>query len=401
VSSERARVVLVGAYVVGLGVSITLAETALILLAVRALWRLWRGETRFSWPLKWPIVAFIATTALAAALSARPGESLFSARNVLLVLSVWVLSDALPSVGTVTRALGGLLAVLAVVSLFGIGQVALCAEPWFVGVGTAVGAWWPSLGRAFMRCHRAHAFYSIYMTFAGVLNIVLLATLPWLMQRRPGARWAPAAWFAALVAFALTYVRGAWLGFAAGIGVLVILARRRRAVLVGGLACLTIALLLLPGVRSRARSIADPSDPTSNERVLMWRSGMAMARDHWLTGVGPAQVKRVYPDYAAAEVTHKSRGHLHNTPIQILVERGILGLAAWLWLFAAFFVHAARVLRRVGDVETRALVSGAIAAVAGFLIAGLFEHNFGDTEVLLVALLMMSIVYVVERDLVA
>ena len=379
--------------------SITLSETALILLAIRALWRLSRGPARIRWPLAWPITAFVAATLLAAALSARPAESLFEARKALYVLGVWVVLDALPGADAATRALRGLLAVLAVVSLFGIGQVALCAEPWFVSVGTAVGAWWPSLGRAFMKCHRAHGFYSIYMTFAGVLNIVLLATLPWLMERRPGARWAPAAWFVALVAFALTYVRGAWLGFAAGIGVLVILARRRRAVLVGGLALLTIALLLLPGVRSRARSIADPSDPTSNERVLMWRSGMAMALDHWLTGVGPAQVKRVYPDYAAAEVAHKSRGHLHNTPIQILVERGILGFAAWLWLFAAFFVQAARVLRRVGDAETRVVVSGAIAAVAGFLIAGLFEHNFGDTEVLLVALLMMSIVYVVERDL--
>jgi O-antigen ligase len=309
---------------------------------------------------------------------------------VLLVLGVWVLLDALPSVGAATRALSGLLAVLGVVSLIAIGQVAFCAE---------LAPWAPTLGRVATKCHRAHAFYSIYMTFAGVLNLVLLATLPWLMERRPGVRWAPAAWFVALVAFALTYVRGAWLGFAAGVGVLVVLTRRRRAALLGGLALLAVALLLLPGVRSRARSIADPSDPTTSERVHMWRSGIAMARDHLLTGVGPAQVKRVYPDYAAVEVTHKSRGHLHNTPIQILVERGIPGFAAWLWLFAAFFVHAARVLRRVGDAETRALVSGAAAAVAGFLVAGLFEHNFGDTEVLLVALLTMSIVYVVERDL--
>jgi MFS-type transporter involved in bile tolerance (Atg22 family) len=46
----------------------------------------------------------------------------------------------------------------------------------------------------------------------------------------------------------------------------------------------------------------------------------------------------------------------------------------------------------------RTLVLGAIVAVAGFVVAGLFEHNFGDTEVLLAALLAMSIVFVVERD---
>jgi O-antigen ligase len=82
----------------------------------------------------------------------------------------------------------------------------------------------------------------------------------------------------------------------------------------------------------------------------------------------------VYPAYAAPEVTNKSRGHLHDSPLQILVERGVLGLAAWLWLFGAF------------------------AAIAGFLVAGLFEHNFGDTEVLLVAMFVMAITLAIDRD---
>src|SRR5207245_721943 len=34
-----------------------------------------------------------------------------------------------------------------------------------------------------------------------------------------------------------------------------------------------------------------------------------------------------------------------------------------------------------------------------FLVAGLFEYNFGDTEVLLVALAVMALPFVVERDL--
>jgi len=380
------RVALVGIYVVGLGVSITLAEISLALLAIRFVIRLARSEARTSWPLKCPIVAFILATILAAAMSGRPGESLWSARNVLHLLGLWVVLDALPTADAVKRALAGLLGVLGVVAVISIVQVTFCAE---------LAPWTPMLGRVVTKCHRAHGFYSIYMTLAGVLNLVLLATLPWLLERR--SPWRAAAWLVSLVAFALTYVRGAWLGFAAGVAVLVPLVRRRRGVLVAGLAVIGVALLLLPGVRSRARSIGDTNDPTSSERVHMWRSGLAMARDHWLTGVGPAQVKRVYPDYAAAEVTHKSRGHLHNTPLQIVVERGVPGLAAWLSIFAAFFWRAVRVLRRT-EGEARALVSGGIAAIAGFLIAGLFEHNFGDTEVLLVALLVMASVFVVDRD---
>jgi len=44
-------------------------------------------------------------------------------------------------------------------------------------------------------------------------------------------------------------------------------------------------------------------------------------------------------------------------------------------------------------------VLGSIAAIAAFLVAGLFEYNFGDTEVLLVALALMALPFVVEREL--
>jgi O-antigen ligase len=390
---EKLRAVLVGAYVVGLGVSITLAETALFLAAVRAGWRLVRGRARIGWPLAGPIVALAAATFLAAALSARPVESLTSARSVFLLLAVWVVIDALPTVDAAARALLGLLAVLGLVSVLGIAQVAFCTEPWFIAAGAGVADRWPALGRFFVKCHRAHAFYSIYMTFGGVL-----ATLPWLLPASARPQYMRVAWLLALAAFAVTYVRGAWLGFVAGGLTVVASIRHHRVMLLAGLAAAALALLLVPGVRGRARSMVDPNDPTSSERMLMWRSGLAMARDHLVTGVGPGQVKRVYPDYAAADVANKHRGHLHNTPLQILVERGLLGLAAWSWLFGAFLARGVRAMRQVEATRPRALATGAVAAVAGFLVAGLFEHNFGDTEVLLVALFVMAILFVVERD---
>ena len=370
----------------------------LFALAVRTVWRLVHGRARITWPLAWPIGAFIVATAAAAVLSARPVDSLVAARSVFLLLGLWVIQDALPDADAVVRALRLLLVVLGAVSALGIGQVAFCTEPWFIDTGAALRSWWPSLGRAFTKCHRAHAFYSIYMTLAGVLNVALLATLPLLLLPHGLPRWAPLAWLVTLAGFALTYVRGAWLGFAAGVVALVASRRRHRVALLAGLAVLAAVLLLLPGVRGRARSIADTADPTSSDRVHMWKSGLAIARDHPMTGVGPGQVKRIYPQYAAPEVVHKHRGHLHNTPIQILVERGSLGLAAWLWLFVAFFVRAARVRRRAGEPRDHALLTGAVTAIAGFLVAGLFEYNFGDTEVLLVALFVTSIVFVIERD---
>jgi len=112
-------------------------------------------------------------------------------------------------------------------------------------------------------------------------------------------------------------------------------------------------------------------------------------------------VKHVYPTYAPPEALRRHTGHLHDTPLQIAVERGLVGLALWFWIFVAFFVRAVGVLRRVPAqaAADRALVVGALAAVTAFLVAGLFEYNFGDTEVLLAILSVMALPFVVERGL--
>ncbi|HEU5320292.1 MAG TPA: O-antigen ligase family protein, partial [Methylomirabilota bacterium] len=149
-----------------------------------------------------------------------------------------------------------------------------------------------------------------------------------------------------------------------------------------------------------ARTIGDAADDTTRERLSMAAAGLRLAREHPLTGIGPGQVKHFYPRYAPPEAMRRSTSHLHDSPLQILVERGVPALAAWLWLWAAYFARAVRTLGRLpaeaaGD---RALVTGAVMAAAAFLVTGLFEYSFGDTEVLLATLAVMALPFVVERS---
>ncbi|HXG16861.1 MAG TPA: O-antigen ligase family protein [Calidithermus sp.] len=383
------RLGLLAAFLVGLALSITLAQAALAALAVRLLWRLATGRARpGGWPLAGTFAAWVAASLLAVLLSSRPLESLSAARGLLLIATFYVVLDALADRREAAGVLGSLLALGGGLGLVGSLQVLLCPA-----LPTAA----PLLGRLARNCERAHAFYSIYMTLAGVLSLVLLATLPSLLQAGPGRRWRWLAWLLGGLGLALTYVRGAWLGFLAGAVVLLGLVRRGRLLVAAGVLVLIAAIVLTPGLRRRAESIADRTDSTARERLAMWRSGLAMVRDHPLTGIGPGQVKHRYPGYAAPEFAHKRRGHLHNTPLQVAVERGLLGLGAWLALFATFFWRSARLLGRLGpeDRQARAVVVGSIAAVAGFLVGGLTEYNFGDSEVVMVAYTVMALPFVV------
>ena len=113
---------------------------------------------------------------------------------------------------------------------------------------------------------------------------------------------------------------------------------------------------------------------------------------------GARGVKREYERYALPEAVKKRTSHVHNTPLQILVDRGVLGLAAWLWIWAAFIAKAIGLLRRLPEDAARArvLVVGSLAAIVGFLVAGLSEYNFGDSEVVMVAWALMALPWVAD-----
>jgi O-antigen ligase len=95
--------------------------------------------------------------------------------------------------------------------------------------------------------------------------------------------------------------------------------------------------------------------------------------------------------------------HMHNNPLQIAAETGIPGLLIWFWLMGQLAWDAwkryqyARRSNFNGNENYRqeALVAStaALAAWVALMVAGLFEYNFGDSEVLTFFLFLMSAPY--------
>jgi len=392
----RARVIdaLLVVLAIGLAFSITLSEFTLLILAVVLLAGV-RTEALARAPLAAPLLAFAAWSIVAALTSAEPAESLRATKSLLPLATFWIVLTALPGAAAARRFATIVFIAVTAAALASIVQVVRCPADGGYGPTPQI----PVVGVFFRKCIRAHAFFSIYMTLAGVLTVVLALTLPRLRGLpRPGL--AMLGWLTGAVSLGLTLVRGAWLGFAVGAGLVLLLARRRAAVILL-VAALVVVALGIPTVHKRLETIGDMTDPSARERLAMLVTGLRLIGEHPIAGIGPGQVKRVYPTAAPPEAVRRHTSHLHDTPLQIATERGLVGLACWLWIFVAFFARAGGVLRRVPAAATadRALVVGALAAVAAFLVSGLFEYNFGDTEVLLVTLAVMALPFVVERDL--
>jgi len=388
------------ALTVGLATSITLAEIALVALAAwLVLGRRYARAPSAAWPLLGPLAAFAAWTIVAALVSARPLESLVAARGLLTLAAFYVVVNALPDARAAERFATGLFVAVTIVALLSIVQVSFCPAE-----GTVASAPAP-LHLLMRKCGRARGFFSIYMTLAGVLSLVLLSVLPRLALGGRRAAWASPAWLGGVLALLLTSVRGAWVGFVVGAAGCVV-ALRRRWVVVGALVVVVVVTGTVATdheLQRRVRSFGDVTNDTARDRLAMFGTGLGLALAHPIAGIGPGQVKHVYPTVAPPEALRRSTSHLHNAPLQIVVERGLPGLAAWIAIWVGFFGAAARVIRRIpASAEgPRALVLGSMAALAAFLVAGLFEYNFGDTEVLLVALVLMALPFVIERDLVA
>ena len=304
--------------------------------------------------------------------------------------ALYVTADALEDARVGDRFLSWLALACAAAALAGLVQTGACPTPEPAG---GLARWF------FHRCDRARAFFSIYMTLAGVLNIALLATLPRVL---PGSfrAWSAPVWLLTALGLAVTYTRGAWIGLCAGAAALLPLSRRGRWALLAGLVLLPVIFLAGPrDVSHRFRSMFDPEEAGIKERVYMWRSGVAMWRERPLLGWGPGGVKREYTRYALPKAFKKRTGHVHNTPLQILVERGALGLATWLAIWIAFYWRAIALMRALDASHTRerALVAGSTAAVTGFLVAGLSEYNFGDSEVVMIAWAVMALPWSAAR----
>jgi O-antigen ligase len=230
------------------------------------------------------------------------------------------------------------------------------------------------------------------LTYGG--QAMLLASVGMgLLVRARDRRWKlAAAGLLALLAPALlgSFTRSAWIGTVVAAAVIVALTRARW--LAGlGVAVLVAVLALPHGYRARALSAVDPANVWNVERLEMWQAGWRMFRDHPLTGVGLQDLHPLLEQYVTpgADVPH---GHLHSIYVQIGASMGILGLAAFAWLVVGLFRTAGRGLRANlrtgrgaaggGDPWGVALRLAVVAALAGFLVSGLFEWNFGDEELL-------------------
>ena len=124
-------------------------------------------------------------------------------------------------------------------------------------------------------------------------------------------------------------------------------------------------------------------------RLAMWQVAPSILKDHPM-GVGIDNVETIMYQYNPS--LESGHAHLHNTPLQILVEMGPLGLLAFMWWMIKFLKLSCATFRRVSrnKIYEKAIMLGIFSTFIGFLVNGLVEFNFGDSEVVMIIYLIMG-----------
>jgi O-antigen ligase len=370
---ERVAYLLLLAFACAPQFSIFAAELIISIVAVLWLIIVIRGHERIAVPgMFWPLLAYAALTLVSSAFSVDYRVSFADSKQLLLFAIVPIAYRLLPG-GRTLRAVDSMITAGALSAVYGIVQYGIFN--------------FDNLGQ------RVQGTLGHYMTYSGVIMLVACVAAARVMFRPQDRVWAALIMPAVLVALALTFSRNAWVGACAGISLLFLLRDFRLVALVPVAAALFLAFAPAP-IADRLYSTFRLSDPTNVDRMAMVRSGLHIIKDDPLTGVGPDMIIQVYPHYRDPKATKQLNPHLHNVPLQIAAERGLPALGAWLWFIVVLLRDF---LRKARASASPSIATAGLAGVVAMLAAGMFEYKFGDSEFLMLFLLVVTLPYAADR----
>jgi putative inorganic carbon (HCO3(-)) transporter len=177
----------------------------------------------------------------------------------------------------------------------------------------------------------------------------------------------------------LTKSRGAWLAAASAAILLSLFRWRRSWILVALLVAAGAFALWRVGLeRAAAELIANGTIVGGPGRLEIWSRAVYVIQDFPLTGIGMGAFQQItnhlYPYFLLgpdADVPHA-----HNLFLQVAIDLGIFGLAAWLGLMTASLISARRVMlwgKSTGDSWSVGLGVGLLAAQLALLVHGVVD----------------------------
>lgn len=335
-----------------------------------------------------PILLYLGAKALGVVFSQDLVDSLNYSRSLWVILTFFIVFNYLKDIKTIRRLFTLLLVLSSIMGTYGNFQH-------FLGVNLE--STWKLIGDH----SRATGLYGLSLTYGGQLLIIFPIAVSLAFAER---NWKRKFWYvlSSILLFSgilWCWQRSVWLGAVGALVILGVMKGKKFLFLIVLTLTIVVGSLFLgsPMFAKRVKKIADISE--TNERIPLWRSTIRMIKDYPIIGVGPGEYSRVQKDYRLTEREREvSWCHAHNNLLQEMADNGIIGLLSYLWLWYIIFKVGFTALRISGRQDyRRSFLLGAISGLMGFHIEGMFEYNWGDSEVALLTWLVVGIMMVMAE----
>ena len=212
---------------------------------------------------------------------------------------------------------------------------------------------------------------------------------------------------AALAALGLTLSRGAWMGTAIGVALmLVVLPSARRWLLAVGLpvvlAGATLATLQpdqpqVQVVRARVATVNSVQDNPYDDRPSIWAEGRREVVDSPWLGQGPGQFP-VVSVRSASESASVAAVHAHSTLLTVAAELGLPAAALVVAFTLVVLTRVRRALRVLPRPRDRAVLAGAAGALAVVVGQGIIDFELRNPVIFATVTVVFALLLVVVRS---
>lgn len=156
-------------------------------------------------------------------------------------------------------------------------------------------------------------------------------------------------------------------------------------VVTGAAVTMVIGALLSPNVLQKLQSIS-LTDENLLERLVMYKDAWKLFSSHWLTGTGGGGW---LVNYTGIQSYAYYSQQVHNNFLQVMVETGLFGLIAYVWLWVAFYFRGFKKLHvRYPEADKDSIW---LVMILGFILmvhsAFDFDLSFGAISFILWALM--------------
>lgn len=156
----------------------------------------------------------------------------------------------------------------------------------------------------------------------------------------------------------------------------------------GLIVCTALVSFITP-VHDRVMSIFSTREPSNRGHYFIARDSLRMIEDHLVLGVGLGRFQKVFNEsYISPQTkeTDQMVSHAHNNTLHMLAETGIVGLAAFWYMFGSFLVYSWQDWKKDENLPALIFFSATLAVT----LQGITDYSFGLHPVMKIYFLMLA-----------